>query len=121
MPHTPTSGVCSPELQRQPCLAGRGPGDTEVWVGESLVVGDGVTFLTSSFCLPRILCSMVSSVVKRETVGRKTRIGGYNAARGWQSQWRHAKHAWPTSASTNFLCIGCCCAAGSVEGMRRKP
>ena len=61
----------SPELQRQPCLAGQGPGDTEVSVGERLVVSDGVASLTSSSCLPRLLCSMVSFLVKRETVGKK--------------------------------------------------
>ena len=89
-------------------------------MGESLVVSDGVASLTTSSCLPRLLCFMVSLLVKRETVERKTRIGGYNAARGWQSLWLHAKHAWPPDASTNFLCIGCCGATGSGEGTRRK-
>ena len=56
----------------------------EVVASESLVAREGFISLTSSSCLPRLLCSMVWSLVKRETGGRTTRIGAYNAARGWQ-------------------------------------
>ena len=90
-------------------------------MGESLVVSDVVASLTSSSCLPRLLCSMVSALVKRETVGRKIRIGGYNAARGWQSLCWHAKHAWPPGASTNFLCSSCGVPRAQWKGTRCKP
>ena len=89
-------------------------------MGESFVAREGFASLTSSSCLPRLLCSIVSSLVERETGERNTRIREYNAARGFQSPWWHAEHAWPPGASTNFLCIGCCDATGSVEGTRRK-